>query len=89
MCSVIFFLLFLSHFSVNKSQDLHEGLIQLLSIALSATPMVIKLSTTQPYQKSVFCMVSRYTKLETVNQLDGDQSKDGNPVQRCQVSAVV
>ena len=85
MCSVMFFLLFLSHFSVNKSQDLHEGLIQLLSIALSATPMVIKLSTTQPYQKSVFCMVSRDTKLETVDQLDGDQEDKVRMVILCNV----
>ena len=32
-------------------------------------------------------MASRDTKLETVDQVEGGQSKDGNPVQRGQVSA--
>ena len=60
-------------------------LIQQLCIALSVTPVVIKQSTAQPYRKSVFCVVSRDTKLESVVQVDGDQEGKVRMVTLCSV----
>ena len=60
-------------------------LIRQLCIALSVTPKVIRLSTAQPWQKSVFCVASTDTKLETVDQLDGDQEDQIGMVTLCTV----
>ena len=51
-------------------------LIQQLCIAQSVTPVVIKLSIIN-MAKSVFCVASRDTKLEIVDQVDGDQEDKG------------
>ena len=56
---------------------------QQLCIALSVTPVVVKLSTVQPSQKSVFCVASWDTNLETVVQVDGDQEDKVRMVTLC------
>ena len=55
------------------------------SNVLNETPVVIKLSTAQPYQKTVFCVARRDTKLETVDQVDGDQEDKIRMVTLCNV----
>ena len=60
-----------------------HSLIHQSSSVLNVTPVVIKLSTAQPYQKSVFCVASRDTKLETVDQVDGDQEDKVRMVTLC------
>ena len=49
------------------------------------TPEVIRLSTAQPWQKSVFYVATRGTKLETVDQVEGDQEDKVKMVTLCSV----
>ena len=60
-------------------------LIQLPCISLSVTPEVIRLSTAQPWQKSVFCVASKDTKQEIVVQVDEDQEDKIRMVTLCNV----
>ena len=60
-----------------------HSLIHQSSSVLNVTPVVIKLSTAQVYQKSVFCVASRDMKLETVDQVNRDQEDKVRMVTLC------
>ena len=71
--------------SLRETKPRTGRLIRQLCIVLSLTPVVIKLSTVQPWQKSVFCVASRDMRLETVDQVDGDQEYKVRMVTLCSV----
>ena len=77
-------------YSLRGTKPRTHRLIQQLSIALSATPEVIKLPTAQPYQKKCFLRGKQGDKARNCRSDGlrlGGQNMDGNPVQRGQVSA--